>query len=156
MLAGGRASSGDRVLSSFRSPCAAGIPWRSVFYRETRDAQSGEVLESLYARSHGISVETANRRLVSVADIEVLMHHDYNGPETAPRVVRWADLEPSDGEETSIAKSTASSVTGHADGRPDKALRFCFAGARGWCLPPRVEAHPVRSATATSGDLATR
>ena len=131
--------------SAFRSSCAAGIPWRIVFYREMRDVQSGEVLESLYPRSQGVSVETANRRLVSVAGIEVMVHHDYNGSETAPRVVRWADLEPSDGEEPSslrstggneeleaplvqpsgpsAAESTASPVNGHTDGRPDTALR---------------------------------
>ena len=84
---------------AFRSPCLAGIPRRSVVYRETRDAQSGEVLEALYPRSHGISVETAKRRLESASDIEVLVHHDHCGTEFAPpRVVKWADLEATDDE----------------------------------------------------------
>ena len=141
---------------AFRSPCSAGIRRRSVFYRKTRDAQSGELLESLYRRSHGISVEAANRHLVSVADIEVLIHHDFHGPETAPRFVRWVDLEPSDGEEPTTAETTASSVTGHADGRPDNALRV-LGRREGLLSTTPSRAHPVRSAAATSrGKLAAR
>ena len=59
---------------------------------------------------------------MSVADIDVLIYHDFHGLETAPKVVRWADLKPLDGEEPSTAETTASPVTGHADGRPDNAL----------------------------------
>ena len=82
------------------------------------------MLEALYPRSHGISVETANRRLDSVSDIEVLVHHDHDGKESAPpRVVRWADLEPSDDESPNAPFTTASPVTSHADGRPGNAAR---------------------------------
>ena len=120
----------------FSSPCSAGIPG---------DKKRSE------RRSAGvtISVEAANRHLVSVVDIEVLIHHDFHGPETAPRVVRWADLELSDGEEPSIAETAASSVTGHADGRPDNAL---------WVLGRRgglVSTTPSRGASSAErrGDL---
>ena len=82
------------------------------------------MLEALYPRSHGISVETANRRLESVSDIEVLVHHDYCGAEFAkPRVVKWADLAATDDESPSTTYFAAGPVTSHADGRPDNAIR---------------------------------
>ena len=62
----------------------------------------------------------------------------------------WADLEASDNEDPSPAELTASPVTGHTDGRPDNAIR-ALGRREGRCLPPRVETHPVRSVSATSG-----
>ena len=113
-----------RGARAFRSPCLAGIPWRSVIYRETVDTQSGEVLEAIYPRSHGIGVDAANRRLNSVSDIEVTVHHDYDGSAQAPpKVVRWEDLEPSDDERPGDFVSTAGPVISHADGRPGNAPR---------------------------------
>ena len=82
------------------------------------------MLKALYPRSHGISVETANRRLESVSDIEVIVYHDHDVGEFAPpRVVRWADLEATDDESPVTAYSAANPVTSHAVGRPDKAIR---------------------------------
>ena len=51
---------------AYRSPCIVGAPWDRVLYRVTRDSQSGEVLEALYPRKRGISVEAANRLFSSV------------------------------------------------------------------------------------------
>ena len=61
---------------AFRCPCAAGVPWGRVLYRETRDSQSGELLNALYPRKQGASVEAPNRLLASVADLEVKIHYD--------------------------------------------------------------------------------
>ena len=104
------------------------------------------MLEALYPRAHGISLEAANRRLTSVTDLDVLAHYD-SAPELVPRSVGWADLEDSSAEDEertgctatrsgkgvhgpapelrmlSAGASPASAEQGHADGRPDKALR---------------------------------
>ena len=52
------------------------------------------MLEALYPRAHGISLEAAN-------------HYDYGGPELVPRSVRWADLEASSAEDEESAGCTA-------------------------------------------------
>ena len=79
------------------------MPWGRVLYRETRDSQSGEVLEALYPRKHGVSVEAANRLLASVADLDVEIHYDCSACEPAPGSVNWADLEDTDGEDEKSA-----------------------------------------------------
>ena len=90
---------------AFRSPCAAGLHWGRVLYRETRDSQSGEMLEALYPRKHGVSVEAANKLLASDADMEVEIHYECGACEPAPRSVRWADFEDTDGEDERRAEA---------------------------------------------------
>ena len=82
------------------------------------------MLEALYPRSHGVSVETANRRLDSVSDIKVTVHHDHDDVGPVPqKVVKWADLEHSHNESPEVTASTAGPVISHADGRPGNASR---------------------------------
>ena len=94
-----------------------------------------------------------------------------------PRSVRWADLEDSGAEDEESTGCTATrgdkgvvgfapelrvTSAGTSSAIPNtgklmaaRTMRSGYlAGARSWCLPPRVEAHQVRSATATSGTLA--
>ena len=67
-----------------------------MIYRETRDTKSGEVLEALYPRKHGVSVEVANRLLASFTDFVVVIHYDDGAHELAPTSVKSADLEDKD------------------------------------------------------------
>ena len=95
---------------AYRSPCSAGIPWEHVVYRETRDSQSGEVLEALYPRQHGTTAKGASQLLGSVTDLEVEVHYDCDVQELAPRSVRWADLSDTDAEEETPAETCGGGV----------------------------------------------
>ena len=125
---------------AFRSPCAAGVPWGRVLYRETRDSRSGEVLEALYPRKHGVSVEAANQLLESVTDLEVEIHFDCGACEPAPRSVKWADLEETDGEDERRAEAAVGGkgVSEHASESSGPHARMgTAAGSKGvsWHAP---------------------
>ena len=92
---------------AYRSFCTAGVPWASVFYRETREARSGKMPEALYPRKDGVSVETANRLLESVTDLGVEVHFDDSARQQPPRSVKWADLADTDVEDEDCAGTTA-------------------------------------------------
>ena len=41
-------------------PCAAGVPWSRVVYRENRDARNGKVLDAICPRYGSVLVEDSN------------------------------------------------------------------------------------------------
>ena len=125
-------------------PALPGCPGDAFsIYRETRDFQSGEVLEALYPRKHGVSVEAANRLLVYVADLEVEIHYDCGACEPAPRSVKWADLEDTDGEDERRAEAAVggNGVSEHApESSGPRARMRTAAGGKGvsWHAPESV------------------
>ena len=122
-----------------------------VLYRETRDSQSGEVLEALCPRKHVVSVEAANRLLASVADLEAEIHDECSACEPAPRSVKWADLEDTDGEDEKCAEAAVGSkgVPEHApeSSGPRARMGIAAGGKRGYLgmspSPPPSPAIPV-------------
>jgi hypothetical protein len=92
---------------ALRSPCRAGISWGTVVLRETRDEQTGEIIEVLHPRASRLSAFEANGLLDRVSDIEVEVHFiDGNnfGIFGEGKNVKWADEEYNDefGEKVEI------------------------------------------------------
>ena len=138
--------------------------------RETRDSQSGGVLEALCPCKRGVSVETAKRLLGSVTDLEVVVHVDDAVHERPPRSVKRADLEDTDAEDEDCtgttagrkgvlgfapgsqlvprASSAASVETGRADGRLGNASQVLGRREGLACATPSRE---PSSAEATGG-----
>ena len=84
-------------------------------YRETRNAQTDELIEALYPRHVGVTAREANKHLATVADITVEVHYDVEAckpfggpiflPDAAQRSVRWADLDGATGEEDIVGSN---------------------------------------------------
>ena len=105
------------------------------------------------SHKHGVSVEAANRLLASVADLEVEIHYDCGACEPAPRSVKWADLEDTDGEDEKSPEAAVGSkgVSEHApESSGPRARMGIAAGGKGvsWHAPEpgdfRAPLDPVR------------